>query len=286
LDTGFYNRPVLKSFININEKLIAGNEAAVPHDNRAFRYGDGLFETMLLRNGQIDLEPYHWRRLFAGMEQLHFRVPRTWSPAFFSAEIAKTIVKNKLEQRARIRLQVWQGTGGLFEGSTSIAGFIIECFPVTDTITQLNENGLIAGIAPGLIKSNDSLANLKSTNAQIYASAARLAQEHQWNDALIINHQGHIIESTIANIFWIKDGELFTPPLTEGCVAGTMRQYLLDYLPTLQLPANLKALTADELQKADEIFLTNAIRKIKWVREIGTKNYGCTMISKLSKMFI
>lgn len=276
----------MKSFVNINGKLIVSNDAALPADNRAFRYGDGLFETLLLRNGQIDLEHYHWNRLFAGLAQLRFRIPGTWSPSFFSAEIIKTVAKNNLGQLARIRLQVWQGTGGLYEGNTVNAGFIIECFPVTENIIRLNENGLVAGIAPGLIKSNDSLANLKSTNAQIYAAAARMAQEHKWNDALIVNHRGHIIESTIANIFWFRNGELFTPPLTEGCVAGTQRQYLLDHLPTLQLPVSLKALTTEELLGADEIFLTNAIRKIKWVREIGPKSYECTLTSKLHSLLM
>lgn len=272
----------MEHFVNINGKLLAGPDAGIAHDNRAFRYGHGLFETMLLRQGQIDLAPYHWQRLFAGMEQLCFRIPGNWSPTFFTDEVLKTVHRNKPGQLARIRLQVWQGSGGLYEGDNTAAQFIIECFPVAAHITALNENGLVLGIAPGLVKSNDSLANLKSTSALIYAMAARAARSRQWNDALIINNQEHIIESTIANIFWIKNGDLFTPPLTEGCVAGTMRQYLLDHLHVHQLPVTLKVLTRDELELADEIFLTNAIRKIKWIREIGTRTYGCELISKLA----
>lgn len=282
MDSVFYSvHDILNRFVNINGKLVPSENAALPHDNRAFRYGFGLFETMLVDNGQISLAAYHWERLFSGLSQLHISLPKLWSPAFLNNEVLKTVQKNKQETLARVRLQVWDGNGGLFE-NTSSAQFIIECFPLDAAITQLNENGLVTGIAAGIRKSQDSLSGLKSCNAMIYAAAARQAREHKWNDALILNTSGHVIESTIANIFWIKDGQIFTPPLTEGCVAGVMRRYLLHFLPSIQLPVISRTLTAEELLEADEVLLTNSIRKLKWVRHLGDKSYDRSYIGFIS----
>jgi len=166
-------------------------------------------------------------------------------------------------------MQVFASGGGLYGADSSKAGFVIECFPLEAEMYTLNENGLVAGVAIGIAKSADALSNLKSCNALVYAIAAKQAKENKWNDALICNTNGHIIESTIANIFWIKDNLIYTPPLSEGCVAGVMRRYIME-----RTTINEKALSIDELLQADEVFLTNAIRKIRWVGNIGTIYYS------------
>ena len=147
-------------------------------------------------------------------------------------------------------------------------GVVIECFPLENGALQLNENGLVVGIASGLNKSLDSLSNLKSCNALIYAMGARQARMNKWNDTLISNTEGNIIESTIANIFWIKNEAVFTPPLKDGCVAGVMRRHIMEKTPVQE-----KSLTRDELLSADEVFLTNAIKPVRWVGEIDGRKY-------------
>ena len=262
------------NFININGKIVAEEVAAIPHDSRAFRYGYGLFETMLVQKGSIALADYHFERLFKGMKQLCFSVPALWDEAFFIKEISKTVSRNRLENLVRVRLQVWNGNGGLYDAETGQPQFIIECFPLAESVVEWNENGLTVGIASDYQKSKDALSNLKSSNALIYAAAAQVAKTKKWNDALIQNSNGHIIESTIANIFWVKDKITFTPPLTEGCIDGVMRRHLLWRLEVNGQSVIETILTKDILQHADEVFLTNSIRNIKWIKEIGGKSYG------------
>jgi len=107
----------------------------------------------------------------------------------------------------------------------------------------------------------------------MYAMAAQQAKAHKWNDALLLNTKGNIVEGTIANIFWVKDGIIYTPPLTEGCIAGTLRAYLLDVLPTKGYGVQEQPLTNATLLTADEVFLTNAIRGVKWVGTVENKVY-------------
>ena len=263
--------------ININGRITTSEEPVLPADNGSFRYGYGLFETMLVRNGIIELLPYHLKRLFAGISQLHLELPTLLKQDQLEEQVLRTVRKNKLETLCRVRLQVFSGAGGILSAEIVKAGFVIECYPIQEELTQLNENGLVVGIADGISKGPDTLSHLKSSNALVYAMAARQARKEKWNDALITNPQGNIIESTIANIFWIKDEIICTPPITEGCIAGVMRQYLTEKWGNVQE----KPLTATELNNADEVFLTNAIRKIKWVGIIGDRKYKANSVKAL-----
>ena len=264
------------NYINLNGKITNTTDTAIPVDNGAFRYGYGLFETMLVQDGAIRLFQYHTDRLFAGLKQLYFEIPALMTTGYLEKEVLQTVKKNKLEALCRVRLQVFAGGGGLYSHESNQPGFVIECFPLEVSSLQFNGNGLVAGIATRLTKSNDQLSNLKSCNALIYAIAARQAKEHKWNDALICNTGGNIIESTIANIFWIKNGIVYTPPLSDGCVAGVMRQYILENTTVSE-----KSLSIQLLLDADEVFLTNAIKKIRWVREIDSARYSNTQTSAI-----
>ncbi len=264
------------NYINLNGKIVAAQDSGLPIDNGAFRYGYGLFETMLVQDGAICLGDYHWQRLFAGAKQLYFELPALMTATWLEKAVLQTVRKNRLEHLCRVRLQLFAAGGGLYSNETRQPGFVIECFPLEQDTMQLNENGIKTGIAQGLSKSVDTLSNLKSCNALIYAMAARQAKENKWNDALIANTAGNIIESTLANIFWIKDKTVYTPPLADGCVAGVMRRRILETISVKE-----KSLTMTELLQADEVFLTNAIKRMRWVSNIGDSRYSRRQVSEL-----
>lgn len=255
-------------YININGRIVPAEKAGVPVDNGAFRYGYGLFETILVKDGAVMLADMHLARLFDGLDKLGLHLLTLFGRQQLLEQILETVQKNGLSHLCRVRLQVYAGGGGIMGHEVDKAGFIIECFGLNAEAVSYNENGLIAGLVQGIAKSADGLANLKTCNALVYALAARQARAHKWNDALIANTAGNIIESTIANIFWVKDGQIFTPPLSEGCIAGVMRRYITNHAEVTERP-----LDTVMLMEADEVFLTNAIRRIKWVRTIGDKTY-------------
>lgn len=270
----------LASFINLNGKILPAENTIPAHDNRAFRYGYGLFETMLCIDGQIQLLQYHWDRLFAGMEQLQFNIPATFNSLKLEEAILNTIQKNKLEKLCRIRLQVYPGHGGLYDNNRALQ-YIIECFPLENAAITLNENGLVMGIAEGLQKSSDTLANLKTASGLIYAMAAQKAIAEKWNDALIYNTSGNIIESTIANIFWVKDNIIYTPPLSEGCVAGVMRRHIIATLAANNIRVHERSLSKELIIDADEVFLTNAIKGIRWVKQFDEKTFTTNQTARM-----
>jgi branched-chain amino acid aminotransferase len=265
-------------YTNINGKLVDKAEATLPAENRAFRYGYGLFETMLVKDGAINLEELHWQRLFSGLKTLAIDRPKLFTPAFLKEEVQRTVKKNHFEKLCRVRLQVYGGEGGLYDTQDQKPGYIIECFPIEPTLLDLNEQGLVTGVATSLSKSIDSLANLKTSNALTYAMAAQQTKANKWNDALVLNTHANIIESTIANIFWVKDKIIHTTPLSEGCIAGVMRAHLISELPAKGYIVEEKPLSPAELERADGVFLTNAIRRMKWVWLIGDTDYDISII--------
>lgn len=268
-------------YLNINGRIANIDTPVLQADNRSFRYGYGLFETMLLTNGEIQLKDLHWERLFKGMKQLGFDIPIHLTAALLEQQVLHTADKNNAAALCRIRLQVFPGNGGLYDGDSFQPEYIIECFPLEKPVMQLNENGLVAGIAEGLHKSADSLSHLKTSNALVYAAATRQAKQYKWNDALITNTAGHIIESTIANIFWIKGEQVYTPSLSEGCIAGVMRHHIIQRLAAQNMVVQETPLSKGLLMDADEVFLSNAIRRIKWVKEIENRVYTNTFTQKL-----
>lgn len=255
----------------INGKYAAADGPVLPANNKSFRYGDGLFETMKVYRGQILLFALHTQRLFESLALLQYKIPVHFTAEKIETEILALCRKNNCEQLARVRLSIWRGNGGLYEESS--LEYLIECWPLPATLNQLNENGLIIGVYPDAKKSVDKFANIKSANFLPYVMAAHFAKENKWNDCLLLNHHDRIADSTIANLFLVKDNIISTPALPEGCVNGTMRKYLLQQLPQQGFTIRETTISLKDLEEAGEVFLTNAVHCLRWVERYGDKTY-------------
>ena len=116
--------------------------------------------------------------------------------------------------------------------------------------------------------------------------AALYAKEHQLNDCLLLNQYNRICDSTIANLFWVKDNRLYTNPISEGPVAGTMRQFLLNRLAEEGNPVIEANTSPEELLSADELFLTNAAYGVRWVGRFRDKIYTNQTSSKIYSQYV
>lgn len=243
-------------------------------DNRGYRYGDGLFETMKMVHNSIPLERYHFTRLFKGLDLLGIKKPRSFNRKTLLTQIQDLAKKNKCSELARVRLSVSRGHGPL-NGAAGAMQWIIECTPAPVATGELNKKGLSVDIFPGGQKSCDRFCNLKSANFLLYVMAARHAMENKLDDCFVSNVKGQLADSTISNIFLVKNNLIITPSLSEGCVDGVMRRWLIERLGKAGFDIREGVVTKNDLEAFDEMFLTNAMG-IRWVERFRNKKYGNT----------
>lgn len=281
------------AYINFNGKILAGGSLLAGADSRALKFGDGLFETMRYRNGEIVLWERHMHRFFKGLEQLKFAPHTYFTPQDIREQVESLLQKNG-HTDARVRLTAFRGDGGLFDPTSANPSYLIQTWALDAGFGAFNENGLQLCIYRDAKKSCDFLSNIKHNNYLLPVMASFFAKEQKCNDAIIVNQYDRVSETTNTNIFIIKDNSIITPALTEGCVAGTQRSLLLELLPQLGCKIAEGEITIESLLDADEIFITNALRPIRWVAACGDHVFGNQVIkmlvqemgSKYSRYFI
>jgi branched-chain amino acid aminotransferase len=274
------------AWIDNNGVLLPAGNPILKAPNRGFHYGEGIFETILVRNERIRLRDAHFGRLFSGLDRLRFTIPANFTRESLEAAILHLCRQNGHAALARVRLTVYRADGGLYDPEDLYPRYLIETAALNPADIALNEKGLAIDIFTGGMKSCDTLANLKSNNFLLYALAALYAREHRLNDCLVLNSHGRLADSTIANLFYRKDRDIVTPPLSEGCVAGVMRHYLLSTLPGAGFSVQQRPVTAEDLLDADEIFLSNALRGIRWVGTFRTSQYSCDLSRTIDNQLI
>lgn len=266
--------------ICFNGKIIAADKPVLLASNRSYRYGDGVFETMKIKAGKILLADYHFERLFSSLLLLKFEWPKLVTQEKLEEKILELCEKNKCNSLARVRLSVFRGNGGLYDDDKA-AQYLIECWPLNESVNQLNENGLVIDIYTGAEKGRDDFSNIKSANFLPYSMAALFAKEIKVNDCLVLNAAGGIADSTIANVFLVNGNIISTPSLYEGCINGVMRRHIIKQLKENGYELREEQLKLNNLEEAEEVFLTNAINGIRWVRQFRNKIYSYQRIAEI-----
>ncbi len=268
-------------FFNYNGKLYTEGAAVIGVANRGIRYGDGLFETIKLKDHELILASAHFARLWKGLQLLQFDLPKHFTPEKLEQKILQLAKKNNHTNAARVRLMVVRGDGGLYDAVNNQPNYSIETWPLPEGNETLNSNGLVLTIYSDAKKSIDTFSNCKHNNYLPYTMAALFAKKQKCNDAIVLNVLGNVCDSTIANIFLVKDEVVYTPALTEGCVAGVMRQHIITHLNASGITCKQQQITIAQLQQADEVFLTNSIYDLRWVKQIDDISYTSNVTQKI-----
>ena len=180
---------------------------------------------------------------------------------------------NHISENARIRLTVFRNEGGFYAPETNDISFLIEAEALETKGYELNQKGLWVDIYADIKKQINKLSNIKSTNALHYVMAGLAKQSMNLDECLLVNDNGFICEAISSNIFVVKNGTLFTAPLSEGCVAGIMRKHILNLAHQHKILYFENQITINTLMNGDELFLTNSIRGVQWVGQFKHKYY-------------
>lgn len=272
------------SYYNLNGRLFLENENNISVNNRSFRYGDGFFETIKLVNNQIQFKELHFERIAQTLDILKFQQPTHFSFEKLEEQIIHLAKKNHHNNLGRLRVTFYRNDGGLYDVINLQPNILIQSFPLQQTVKKLNENGLTIDVYTLARKSCDVFSNIKSNNYLQYTMAAFWAKENKLNDALLLNSQNNIADSTIANIFIIKDEIISTPSLHQGCVDGVMRKHIIHTLKSNNILISETAISVNDVMHADEIFLTNVIKGISWVKACGERAYSNNNTQKIARL--
>ncbi|MEM7105895.1 MAG: aminotransferase class IV [Bacteroidota bacterium] len=259
--------------INLNGQLVSTDQAVFKHTNRSFRYGDGLFESIRMFEGRIPFLEFHLRRLHSGMAYLKMQIPETYNADFFLQEIKKVTGD---VQNSRIRLTVFREDGGLFLPPNNSPNFMVEAAKLKGKSFKLDDQGLIVGVADDYFTPS-SFANLKTNNALPYILGKIEAEKKGLDELILFNQNGCIVEGTANNIFVVLKNVILTPALSEGCLDGVMRHFILKNKQTLGLSIREAIIPVKTILTAKEIWLTNAIQGLNWIQQIDGTTYSNTL---------
>jgi branched-chain amino acid aminotransferase len=261
-----------RNYINFNGEILPADTLLLTIANRAFRYGDGLFESMRLMKGKLKFPELHAERLQKGMKALKIDGYSQTDSWFLKEKVEELARRNKIKH-GRLRLTVYRDAEGLYTPTQNKMGYCLEVTEIDEPRYFLNERGLIMDVYTELPKPLNWLSNIKTCNSLIYTMAGLYKQQNKLDEVFLLNQNGFLCEAGSSNLFVWYDNHLYTPALSEGCVEGVMRQIVMKLALDNNIPITEAQINAEILNQADEVFLTNATKGIQWVMGYGVKRY-------------
>jgi len=259
-----------------NSEFINEQDLVIKSSNRAFNYGDGFFETIKIINSKPVNYPAHYARFSLACEVLKLKHKETISSLL--SDINNLTNKNKLINGS-VKVHVSRKEGGRYQPKSLGCEIII----ISCSGSAFKQNiPLSLCVFTDEVKSMGRLSNIKSVNASVSVLGAIHAKELGFENAILTNIKGNCIEATNSSLFIVKDNVIYTPPLSDGCIDGTMRAWVLNNYKIIK-----KSLSLIDIKKADEVFITNAINGITSVNRVEETSFNSFIYtSKLQNKLI
>lgn len=259
--------------INYNGELVS-SQALLSNSNRSFLYGDGVFETIKIVNNTILFFEDHYFRLMASMRIVRMQIPSNFTSEFLEAEILNLARANASENSARIRFTVFRNDGGFYLPKTREVSYLIQSYNLESKQYSTNFGAYEIELYKDFFISKQLLSTLKTSNKMINIAGSIFADENGFQNCLLLNNEKNVVEALNGNIFMLVGNTLITPPIADGCLNGIMRKQVLGLAKINDTIAFVeKSISPFDLQKADELFITNVINGIQPVTKYRKKEY-------------
>lgn len=268
---------------NLNGNIVADTDASLSVTNRGYAYGDAVFETIRAINGKIMFWEDHYFRLMASMRIMRMEIPATFSPEFVEQEIKDLLEANGLsESPARVRFSVYRKEGGYYSPKTNDVDYVITAEELDSPFYLMNDNFYEVELFKDHYVNSGLLSTIKTNNKAVHVLGSIYSKENDYANCLLLNENKSVIEALNGNLFLVKDKVIKTPPLTDGCLKGILRGKIIEIvkkIPDYTLVE--ESISPFELQKADEMFITNVIMGIQPVSKYRKKEFGKEITKEL-----
>ena len=259
--------------INFNG-ILQDSDTNLLDQNRGFLYGDGVFETLKIVGGKILFFEDHYFRLMAAMRIVRMEIPMNFTLEYLEEQVLSLVEKNKIEQSARARITVYRNNGGFYLPTNNTVSFLIQTSAIENSVYSISEKEYEVDLYKDFYIPKQLLSTLKTTNKMIHVTGSIYAKENDLDNCILLNDSKNVVEALQGNLFMRMGNTLITPPISEGCLNGIMRKQILSFAKKeTNLEVVEQVISPFDLQKADELFVTNVIRGIQPITKYRKKEF-------------
>ncbi len=265
--------------INFNGELLYPENIKLSSENRAFKYGDAIFETVKVMNNKVVFWEDHYFRLMSSMRMLRMKIPMEFTLEFLEKEILKTVAVQDTSDVFRVRINIFRKDGGLYTPSTNTIDYTIEA---NKSLYKTKETYAL-DVYKDFYNFSGLLSTIKTNNRMLNTLASIFAKENDLDNCILLNERKGVVEVTNGNIFIVKGNVIKTPALEEGCIKGIMRKKVIEILSKKEdFTIEETSISPFEIQKSDEVFITNAIIGIQPVTSYKKKTFKTEVSLKIA----
>jgi len=269
--------------INYNGSLQAESGLQL-HENRGFLYGDSIFETVKILDGKVLFLEDHYFRLMASMRIVRMEIPMNFTMEYFEEQIILTAQAVPPAPSYRARVSVFRKPGGYYLPVTNDTEFIITAQPLQEALYSFTNEAYEADLYKDFYITKQLLSSLKTTNKMAHITGSVYAHENGLQNCLLVNDEKNVVEALQGNLFMLTGNKLVTPPITDGCLNGIMRRQILSLAEKIEgIEVSEASISPFDLQKADELFVTNVIKGIQPITKYRKKEFTTAMAAELVK---
>ena len=274
--------------INFNGTIVS-QDANILTQNRAFLYGDGVFETVKIINNKILFLEDHYFRLMSSMRVVRMEIPMNFTMEYLEEQILSLVNKSALDKSSRARITVYRNDGGYYLPQSNTVSFLIHAVALENTMYSFEKKEYEVDLYKDFYITKQLLSSIKTTNKIINITGSIFASENGLDNCLLLNDSKNVVEALQGNIFMLLGNKLITPPVSEGCLNGVMRKQILSLAKKIEnLEVVEEVISPFDLQKADELFVTNVIKGIQPItqyrKKTFTTNISVQLLDKLNEM--
>lgn len=252
--------------------------------NRGFLYGDAIFDTLKVLDGKVLFAEDHYFRLMASLRIVRIEIPLYFTLEYMEKEVLSIVAALNLSASARVRITFFRKPGGKYTPETNNSEFVITAEPLETLLYSVNESEYEVELYKDFYISKQLISTIKTTNRILNTTAAIFASENGYNSCLMVNDDKNVIEAIHGNVFMLTGNKLVTPPVSDGCLNGIMRKQLIEIMKKVDgIEFAEASISPFDLQKADEIFITNVITGIQPVTRYRKKTYKSDLAKELVK---
>ena len=270
----------LNIMVNYNGKLLARENLNISLENRGFKYGDSIFETIKIQHNKIIFWEDHYFRLMSSMRMLRMKIPLKFTLEFLERDIIKTVNASNLNALSRVRLNVYRKDGGFYTPRTNDIDYTIEVSAIESAVKERYN----IDVFKDFYNFSGLLSTVKTNNRMVNTLASIYAKENDLDSCVLVNERKGVVEVTNGNIFILKGDTIKTPSLEEGCIKGIVRKKIIEIISkNKDYTLEETSISPFEIQKADEVFITNAIVGVQPVTNYKKKTFSIDFGNKISQ---